>query len=398
MDIEVLKVPIDDNRIIYVLLDADRKPIEVVAKYMKYLYNSGKTPNTLKGYCQALKAYFTYLGQLGIDYHQVSFEVLSNFVGWLSNPYESVKVTPQKKTSAKRAKSTVNNYITVVTNFYDYLYRSDLIDSNIGDKLMKKVYSGAGGKGYKSFLEHVSGNQPYSKNILKQKEPSKKVEIFTKEQVEIVYNATTNIRDRFLIRLLFETGMRIGEALSLFLEDLKFDNKHRKHQIYLTERGLLPNGGYLKTGERKIDVSQELMDLYDDYLYEVIDDLDLDHNFVFVKLHGDNLGSPMEYHNVRDVCQELKKKTGFHITPHMFRHTHGTLYYLATKNIKMVQERLGHSQIQTTIKYYLHPSEDDIRKDWEKAAPTFNLGSIKIRENGKEDPVLSGVSDEAFQF
>jgi len=39
---------------------------------MKYLYNSGKTPNTLKGYCQALKAYFTYLGQLGIDYNQVS--------------------------------------------------------------------------------------------------------------------------------------------------------------------------------------------------------------------------------------------------------------------------------------------------------------------------------------
>ncbi|USK87513.1 tyrosine-type recombinase/integrase [Peribacillus asahii] len=244
----------DNNKIIYILLDTNRKPIEVVAKYMKYLYNSGKAPNTLKGYCQALKAYFTYLGQLGIDYNQVSFEVLLNFVGWLSNPYESTKVIPQKKTSAKRAESTVNNYITVVTNFYDYLYRSDLIDSNIGDKLMKKVFSGAGGKGYKSFLEHVSGNQLYSKNILKQKEPKKKVEIFTKEQVEIVYNSTTNIRDRFLIRLLFETGMRIGEALSLFLEDLKFDNKHRKHQIHLTERGVLPNGGYLRTGERKIYV------------------------------------------------------------------------------------------------------------------------------------------------
>ena len=244
MGIEVLKVPMDNNGIIYVLLDANRKPIEVVAKYMKYLYNSGKTPNTLKGYCQALKAYFTYLGQLGLDYHQVSFEVLSNFVGWLSNPYESVKVTPQKKTSSKRAESTVNNYITVVTNLYDYLYRSDVIDSDIGDKLMKKVFSGAGGKGYKSFLEHVSRNQAYSKNILKQKEPRKKVEIFTKEQVELIYNATTNTRDRFLIRLLFETGMRIGEALSLFLEDFKFDNKHRKHQIHLTERGVLPNGGY----------------------------------------------------------------------------------------------------------------------------------------------------------
>lgn len=398
MEIEVLKVPMDDDRIIYVLLDANKEPIEVVARYMKYLYNNRKKPTTLKGYCQALKAYFTYLGQLGIDYNQVSFEVLSNFVGWLSNPYESVKVIPQKKTPAKRAESTVNNYITVVTGFYDYLYRSDLIDSNIVDKLMKNVFSGAGGKGYKSFLEHVNGNQSYSKNILKQKEPKKKVEIFTKEQVEIIYRSTTNIRDRFLIRLLFETGMRIGEALSLFLEDFKFDYIHRKHQIHLTDRGVLPNGGYLKTGGRKIDVSQQLMNLYDDYLYEVVGDLDVDHNFVFVKLFGSNLGSPMEYHNVRDVCEELKRKTGFHITPHMFRHTHGTLYYLATKDIKIVQERLGHSQIQTTIKYYVHLSEDDIRKSWEKGQPSFNLGSIRIKENGKEDPVLSGIPDDVLPF
>ncbi|MFD6510378.1 hypothetical protein [Bacillus sp. NPDC060175] len=48
MEIEVLKVPMDNNRIIYILLDTNRKPIEVVAKYMKYLYNSKRAPNTLK--------------------------------------------------------------------------------------------------------------------------------------------------------------------------------------------------------------------------------------------------------------------------------------------------------------------------------------------------------------
>jgi site-specific recombinase XerD len=49
------------------------------------------------------------------------------------------------------------------------------------------------------------------------------------------------------------------------------------------------------------------------------------------------------------------------------------MFYLETKDIKQVQERLGHSQIQTTINLYLHPSEEDIRKDWEKAQPVFQL-------------------------
>ena len=43
----------------------------------------------------------------------------------------------------------------------------------------------------------------------------------------------------------------------------------------------------------------------------------------------------------------------------------------------MVQERLGHAQIQTTINLYVHPSEDDIRKDWEKASHAFEIGQSK---------------------
>ena len=41
-----------------------------------------------------------------------------------------------------------------------------------------------------------------------------KLKVLSKEEIEIIYNATTNIRDKFLIKLLFETGLRIGEALS----------------------------------------------------------------------------------------------------------------------------------------------------------------------------------------
>lgn len=104
-----------------------------------------------------------------------------------------------------------------------------------------------------------------NKNVLKLKEPRRKPRALHKEEVEHIYEFTTNIRDRLLIQLLFETGLRIGEALSLFMEDFVFDHKNG-HRIRLTDRGELENVAKLKTGERELYVSQGLMDLYDDYL------------------------------------------------------------------------------------------------------------------------------------
>ncbi|MDQ0154440.1 MULTISPECIES: tyrosine-type recombinase/integrase [Bacillales] len=384
-----------ENRKAFLLIRADGLPVEPVAKYMKYLHNREDSSNTLRTYCTALKFYFTYLEQIGIDYQDVSFEKLSNFIAWLRNPYESNKVVPHKKLPAKRSAKTVNTYLTVVTNFYDYLYRNELIDSDIVEKLMKKMFVGAGGNGYKGFLHHVNKGKPTTKNILKLDEPRRnRVKIFTKEQVDEIYQSTTNIRDRFLVRLLFESGLRIGEVLSLFLEDFLFDARKREHKIQLTDRGELPNGGKLKTGERKIDISQGLMDLYDDYLYEVIDEYNPDHNFVFVKIWGKNAGQPLTYSDVYATFKEIERKTGIHITPHIFRHTHGTMFYLKTKNIKAVQERLGHAQIQTTIDLYIHPSEDDIRKDWEKVSHVFEIGKSKITE----DEINSNIPDDLVPF
>ncbi len=180
------------------------------------------------------------------------------------------------------------------------------------------------------------------------------------------------MRDRLLIKLLYETGLRIGEVLSLFIEDFIYDHKNG-HRIQLKDRGELSNGAKLKTGERAIHISQELMDVFDDYLYEVIDELEVNTDFVFVKLRGKNLGKPMEYWNVESLFKRLKKKTGINLHPHLFRHTHATIYYQKTKDIKQVQERLGHSQIQTTMNLYLHPSDEEIRENWEKAQTAFKI-------------------------
>lgn len=375
---KVQEVNLDNNQRRYLLLDDNGLPIIPVARYLKYIDNSEKSFNTQKTYAYSLKLYFEYLKEINVDYRNVNINILSDFVGWLRNPYENNKVVTIKPTKAKRTEKTVNLTITVVTNFYDYLYRTEEINNDMVDKLMKQVFTG-GHKHYKDFLYHVNKDKPSSKNILKIKEPRRKIKVLTKEEMQKVYDATTNIRDEFLIKLLYETGLRIGEALSLFIEDIVFDH-NKGHRIKLVDRGELTNGAMLKTGEREIHISQELIDLFDDYAYDILDELEIDTNFVFVKLRGENKGQPLEYQDVSDLFKRLKKKTGIDVHAHLLRHTHATIYYQTTKDIKQVQERLGHSQIQTTMNMYLHPSDEDIRANWEIAQPSF-----KITKGGTND-------------
>ncbi|OMH24014.1 tyrosine-type recombinase/integrase [Bacillus thuringiensis] len=363
----------------YILVDSDGVPVIPVVKYLKYLDVTGKSSNTQKTYCYALKQYFLYLQEIEKDYKHIRLEDLVEFVGWLQNPYESTKVMSLRPVQTKKTERTVNLTVTAVTNFYDYLYRNEELPRDMEEKLIRQVFTG-GRTRYKSFLHHVNKDKPSMRNVLKIKEPRKRVQTLTIEQVEQVLAATTNIRDTFLIRLLFETGLRIGEALSLFLEDFKFSHQ-KGHRIRLTDRGELENSAKLKTGEREIFVSQELMDLYDDYMYDVVDELDFETNFVFVKLRGKNRGKPMTYGDVEALFKRLRQKIGLNIHPHLFRHTHATMYYQETKDIKQVQERLGHSQIQTTMNLYLHPSDEDTCKVWEKAQGAFQ---IKQQNGGKE--------------
>ena len=355
----------------YLLVDSEGIPITPVVKYLKYLDQTGKSHNTLKTYCYGLKHYFTFLKETGRDYKEITLQGMAEFVSWLQNPYHNSNVIITTPTTSKLTAKTVNLTITVVTNFYDYLYRNDELPTDVAHKLMKQIYVG-NGKRYKGFLHHITKGNPVTKNLLKVKEPKKKLKTLTKEQVKQLVEATSNIRDEFLLNLLFETGLRIGEVLSLHIADFKRDYRVGYH-IQLVDRGELENGAKLKTNERKIEISSDLMNLYDDYLYEVLDELDADTNFLFVKLKGANKGEPLEYTDVQSLFKRLKQKTGIDAHPHLLRHTHASIYYQTTKDVKLVQERLGHAQIQTTMDIYVHQTDEEIRAEWEKAQHAFQL-------------------------
>ena len=373
MKVQEVKI---DGLIRYIVIDDSGLPVMPIMQYVKFLDEHGLSPNSLKTYCFALKSYFEYLSELELNYKAVNINILNNFISWLRNPNSSIKVTSITPVKSKRSERTINLIITVVTGFYDYLFRTEQIEKNIMDKLMKKIHVGKH-RNFKDFLFHVNKDKPINKNILKLKVPKKKkITPLSKDDVDKLYSATNNIRDKLLIRLLFETGFRISEALSLHIEDFIYDHKNG-HRVKLVDRGELKNKAFLKTGPREVYISQELMDLFDDYEYEVLDELEIDSDFVFVVLTGKNAGKPLGYRSARAIFENLKKKTGIQIHAHLLRHTHATLFYNKTKDIKQVQERLGHSHISTTIDLYVHTSDEEIRENWNKSQDEFKLGEQK---------------------
>ncbi|MCR8632709.1 site-specific integrase [Paenibacillus sp. N5-1-1-5] len=77
----VVTVILNDNKKRYLLLDEVGVPVIPVMKYLKHLGQTGKSNNTLKTYCYALKQYFTYLKERNIDYKEVGVKDLADFVG-----------------------------------------------------------------------------------------------------------------------------------------------------------------------------------------------------------------------------------------------------------------------------------------------------------------------------
>jgi integrase len=85
-----------------------------------------------------------------------------------------------------------------------------------------------------------------------------------------------------------------------------------------------------------------------------------DNDFIFAT----NEGYPKTIKHISTRLQRLLKKTSIQkqVTPHSFRHTHTSLLIEANVHIKEIQERLGHSDINTTMDIYAHMTKN-IKKE-----------------------------------
>ena len=364
---KVQKGKLPEGETVWMVLDDGYLPIAPIQKYLRYLNSLERSPNTIKTYACNLKLYWEFLRDKHLDWNQVTLEQLSEFVHWLKMPNPNViHLQPQ---TARRSEKTINLIIKTVNFFYDFHKRiggSENLDIYRYQLRIKRKY--------RPFLHHITKGKEVKTNLLKLKEPKTFPGCLTKDDVKKLIDSCNNIRDKFLVCLLYETGIRIGELLGLRHEDIYSKGIN---EIHITNRLDNFNEARAKTGDRVIHISKELMRLYSDYLVEEYPE-SLDSDYVFVNCWSEPIGAPITKDNVNGLFRRLTKKTGIKVYPHLLRHTHATELIRAGWDMAHVQKRLGHADVQTTINTYVHLTDADLSEEYQKYLQTKNTENEEI--------------------
>ena len=143
-------------------------------------------------------------------------------------------------------------------------------------------------------------------------------------------------RDRLLFRLIFETGLRVSEALGLHLEDLDLtaDDEHLN---------VLGKGGQRRTV------------LLDDahlvrQLRAYLKQTGYRHGPLF-RAEKNGRGGPLRYQSVQERWVGYCAQAGVSCTLHQLRHTHATELVNGGVSLATIRKRLGHKNLQTTLRY-----------------------------------------------
>jgi len=333
----------------WTVLGDDGEPVSPVESYLAHLAALERSPETVRAYAFGLKAYFEFLAVHAVAWDEASVEDVGRFVAWLRAPASNVVVLDAG--TARRSPATVNRYLAAVFGLYDHHARAGV---GLGSQLVAWRRSNRGG--YKPFLHHIGKARTVPTRPIGLVVPARVPRTLRPDDVAAILAACTHLRDRLLIGMLAETGMRVGQALGLRHSDFVT----RELQIHIVPRVDNANGARTKTRSiATIPISVPLARLYSAYMHDEYGDLDSD--YVFVNLWAEPHGRPLHYQAVHKLVARLRRRSGVAFTLHMLRHTHATALIRAGVPIEVVARLLTHRSSTTTSSTYVHLDAADIR-------------------------------------
>ncbi len=327
-------------------------PIEPIQRYLNYCRKRQLAANTVNTYACRLVDFWQWLEYKSLNWQDVGLQELADFVNWYLLGGEVEVISEEvREIVSKRSPKTVNQAVTAIQGLYEF----HIVEGRIDEKLFTKLVHGWGKRG--GFLRGIVKSTPEKRKRIKVKEPKIFPGCLTDEQVGQLANACYSYRDRLLVMLLRETGMRRGELLGLHLVDVQdFDTRGR---IRVVRRDNNPNGAIAKGTEREIPVlhnREAVQETFHAYLLEEYppEAEKLGHGMLFVNLDSKYVGKPMTSARLNSLFYQLKDRTGIEVHPHLFRHTFATRMLQAGYADHYVQQLLGHSSIVTTKDIYSH--------------------------------------------
>ncbi|MGB9866578.1 MAG: tyrosine-type recombinase/integrase [Bacillota bacterium] len=177
------------------------------------------------------------------------------------------------------------------------------------------------------------------------------IHVLKPEQVPALLDAARGSPIEALVIVALSTGLRRGELLALRWEDvdLKAGIIYVRRNLIRVDKQLIEKAPKTKRGQRSVPVPRMAL--------EVLRNLSMrseatgPNDYVFCRQGG----LPLDPSTVTHQFARIAKKMGFEgLRFHDLRHTHATLLLSQGVHPKVVQERLGHETITTTIDTYSH--------------------------------------------
>ncbi|MGW8890062.1 tyrosine-type recombinase/integrase [Streptomyces sp. NPDC055749] len=348
------------GEITWLLVDEETyTPHPEAREFSLYLRGAGRSPQTQRAYIPRIGRFLSWCGEWGTDWRTVRLGDMSLFKF-------HVERTPTRHGRPPAGK-TVNATLTAVCEFLRFCAVQGHVDHEVAERLSEP-----------RFLTHApadfnpgEGGQHLMvrARTLKAPEIERAPQTLTGAEMDQVLDAARTARDRLLLTVLVEAGLRIGEALGLRREDMHLlpDSTHLGCRTGGTHLHVRPrqdntNGARAKAGRhRMIPLTPEVVHRYREHLAEREQVAGSDEcDYVFVNLVGVHAGRPLSYSNTKQVIERIGKRCGLTARPHMMRHTAATRWIRNGVAPDIVQALLGHASSASTA-VYLHARDEDLR-------------------------------------
>lgn len=185
----------------------------------------------------------------------------------------------------------------------------------------------------------------------------------TKEETKLFFETAKKENSRFcnLYMFLLHTGLRCGEAGALYSSDISHDGITVSRTITRT-----PSGSYVIGADAKTEAGRRFVPLDPDARAAISDQMNINtalqagkvvpiHNRVFRSARGLLLNAGTVDKDIAEICE----KAGIEkFTAHAFRDTFATRAAESGMEPKQLQSIIGHTDIKTTLNYYVHADKD----------------------------------------
>ena len=349
-------------------------------------------------------------------YGKTRQEVSIKMAEFLNDLHKGTLIDPTNKTVAEWLDEWMHDYKKLVlkpTSYINYMgyidrqivpmlgkyklkdLRTDIVQKFIQDLVKLDLATGTIYgivKVLKSAIKQAYINGMISKNVTygvtmpkNEKIPRK---AFTPEQQNIFLEAAKGGEHSEAFILSLFTGMRIGEVLALRWSDINFDKSYLEvnrtavvikdvdnpDSKWHTDFGTPKTQSSVRTIPlsppaqkllQKVKGEQEVLKLRLGTGYE-------DNDLVFTA----GTGTPLNPRNMQKLFKRICETADLQgFTPHCLRHTFATLGYAQGIDIKVLQEILGHANINETANTYTHVDLDTIRQQMERMKLTADYGN-----------------------